>query len=284
MAATSPLEISGAPPSGIITLLTDFGNADGYVAAMKGVILSLNPAAQIVDLSHEIEAQNVIAAEWLWSTHFKYFPRGTVHVAIVDPGVGTARPALACTFAGHYFVAPDNGLLDFCASGNNIAVNLNRPEYWRREVSSTFHGRDIFAPVAAHLTLDVPLSGLGDPVAMVTRARRPACRIENDKLIGEIIYVDVFGNLISNISTDAFRQFTAHVTFRIHVAQSMFSQLQPAYGYVAAGEPVALLNSFERLEIGINQGNAAAQLDLKTGTAVIVERGDPVLHHAKSRT
>ncbi|MGH7490909.1 MAG: SAM hydrolase/SAM-dependent halogenase family protein [bacterium] len=283
MAQSAPQEIPVLPPSNIITLLTDFGNADGYVAAMKGVILSINPAAQPVDLSHEIEAQNITAAELLWSTHFKYFPRGTVHVAIVDPGVGTARSALACAFGGHYFVAPDNGLLDFCSRGNNAAVTINRPKYWRPEVSSTFHGRDIFAPVAAHLTLGVPLSSLGDPVVLVARAPQGTCRIENDKLIGEIIHIDRFGNLISNISYEEFWKFCDRRAFRVQVAQLTFSQLLPSYGYVAAGAPVALFNSFERLEIGINQGRAAAQLNLYTGTAVIVERGDAVLHHAKSR-
>ena len=284
MAAASPPETSGVPPSGIITLLTDFGNADGYVAAMKGVILCFNPSAQIVDLSHEIEAHNVTVAEWLWSTHFKYFPRGTVHVAIVDPGVGTARPAVACAFRGHYFVAPDNGLLDFCARGNDAAVTLNRPKYWRPEVSGTFHGRDVFAPVAAHLTLGVPLSSLGDPVELIVRTPRRLSRIENGRLIGEIIHVDRFGNLISNISYEEFVKFCAGRTFRVQVAQLAFSQVLPSYAYVAVGEPVALFNSFERLEFGVNRGRAATQFNLNTGTAVIVERGDAVPNHAKSRT
>lgn len=279
-------EISALPPSGIITLLTDFGNADGYVAAMKGVILSRYPRAQLVDVSHEIPAQAVVAAELLFSTHYTYFPRGTVHVAIVDPGVGTQRAALACIFAGHYFVAPDNGLLDFCTAGEGecLAVRLNRPEYWRPQVSRTFHGRDVFAPVAAQLALGTPLLSLGERFDLVARGLARSCQIEPGRLMGEIIYIDRFGNLISNISTAAFLSFCGPHPFLIRAGRLVFDRLQPSYGYVPAGAPVALFNSFERLEIGVNQGHAAAQFDFKTGTSIIVERGESIFNHAESRT
>ena len=261
------------PPSGVITLLTDFGNADGYVAAMKGVILTLNARACIVDLSHEIEPQNIAAAAFLLSVHYKFFPRGTVHVAIVDPGVGTARAAWACVFDGHYFVAPDNGLLDFCAAGEALAVKLTRPEYWRPELSHTFHGRDIFAPVAAHLTLGVPLLRLGERAQVAARHIASSCRIENEALVGEIIHCDRFGNLISNITSQDLQSFCGGQAIRIAIAGLRFERLLPSYGHVAAGQPVALLNSCDRLEIGVNQGHAAALFGLAAGAPILVTRG-----------
>jgi len=274
------------PPSGIITLLSDFGNADGYVAAMKGVMLSLNPHVRFVDLSHEIPPQHVFAAGLLLATHFAYFPRGTVHVAIVDPGVGTARAALACIFSGHYFVAPDNGLLDFCAehAAAYSAVNLSRSEYWRPVVSATFHGRDIFAPVAAHLTRGTPLSELGEPIQLELHGVLEAAEQEADRLIGKIVYIDHFGNLISNVSAAALTEFCGAQPYEIRVADLSFSRLHASYGHVGVGEAVALLNSFARLEISVNQGHAASRLNLQLGTPIIVTRGVSQRHHAKPRT
>lgn len=271
----SARELAAVPPSGIITLLTDFGNADGYVAAMKGVMLSLNPAATIIDLSHEIGAQNIAAGALLLAAHYQYFPRGTVHVAIVDPEVGTARTAVACAFDGHYFVAPDNGLLDFCCESRAglFAVKLNRPQYWRQVISNTFHGRDLFAPVAAHLTLGTPLSQLGERMPLAPRRRARKSRIENDALIGEVVYIDHFGNLISNISAEEFWNFCGGGPFQIRVAGLAFDRLHPSYGFAAPGAPLALLDSFARLEIGVNQGHAAKELGIALGAPIIIARG-----------
>ncbi len=277
-------EVSLVPPSGLITLLTDFGNADGYVAAMKGAILSINRNAGIVDLSHEIAPQDIAAAELLLPTHYKYFPRGTVHVAIVDPGVGTDRRALACAFDGHYFVAPDNGLLDFCAAGDHFAVALNQHEYWRQEVSHTFHGRDVFAPVAAHITLGVPLLRLGAQIALREHQPQKIPRLENGALAGEVIYIDWFGNAISNITAQEFWNFCGARAFQIKIAALTFERLLPAYGHAAVHEPVALIDSFERLEIGRNQGHAAQSFNLKIGMSIIVSRGATFFHHALSPT
>ncbi len=262
------------PPSGIITLLTDFGAADGYVAAMKGVILGIHRAAQIVDLTHEIAPQNIAAGAFLLSAQFKYFPPGTVHVAVVDPGVGTARKAIACYWEEHYFVAPENGLLDFCAEeGSCLAVHLTQREYWRAEVSNTFHGRDIFAPVAAHLAGGVPFGNLGMPIQLTPRLRASKCRVTSDTLMGEIIHCDRFGNLITNISNTEFENFVGKSSFAIQLKQICITAITPSYGYAAPGELVALFNSFDRLELGLVQGDARTSLAVAPGTSIIIKRG-----------
>ncbi len=262
------------PPSGIITLLTDFGNADGFVGAMKGVILDIHPHARIVDLTHEIAPQNIAAASFLLAAHFKYFPRGTVHLAVVDPGVGTARKALACYWREHYFIAPDNGLLDFCADDDScVAVALTRREYWLKEISNTFHGRDLFAPVAAHLASGVALLRLGERSELQTHGIAATPQATDDTLTGAIVYCDRYGNLISNISRSAFEAFVGKRGFAIHCQKISHDALVPAYGYAEPGAVVALFNSFERLEIGIAQGNAQTKFAIPLGTSIIIKRG-----------
>lgn len=261
-------------PSGIITLLTDFGTADGFVAAMKGVILGIHRAAQIVDLTHEIAPQNIAAGAFLLSAHFKYFSPGTVHVAVVDPGVGTARKALACYWQEHYFIAPDNGLLDFCAEdGLYSAMHLTRREYWRAEISNTFHGRDIFAPVAAHLAAGVPFSHLGIPIQLTPRLRARKCGVEGDTLIGEIVHSDRFGNLIANISKAEFENFVGKSSFAIRLKECNLTAITSSYGDAAPGELVALFNSFDRLELGLVQGDARTSLAVAPGASIIIKRG-----------
>ncbi len=263
-----------APPSGIITLLTDFGNADGFVGAMKGVILGIYPTARIVDLTHEIAPRNIAAGAFLLQAHFKYFPRGTVHVAVVDPGVGTPRKALAGYWREHYYVAPDNGLLDFCAEDETcVAVKLTRLEFWRQEVSHTFHGRDIFAPVAAHLAAGVALLQLGEPISFNKHGHAKPCYVKGDALIGEIVYADRFGNLISNLAQIDFKNFVGNGSFVIQCEHVRINAITPAYGYARPGELIALINSFDCLELGVAQGNAQTSLAIPLGTPMIIKRG-----------
>ncbi len=262
-------------PSGIVTLLTDFGTADGYVAAMKGVILSLARQATLIDLTHEVPPQQVEIGAFVLSAHFHYFPAGTVHLAVVDPGVGTARPAVACCHRNHYFVAPDNGLLDFCSRDPAcVAVRLTNREFWRSEISNTFHGRDVFAPVAAHLAAGVALEQLGEPTRLLPQRDQPAGRIAQDRLLGEVIYCDHFGNLITNISRAELAAFAGNSAISIQLGNRTFRSLHRSYAEVEAGAPVALINSFDLLEIGINQGNAMKQIPAARGTPVIIVRGD----------
>jgi hypothetical protein len=263
--------------SKIITLLTDFGLRDGYVAAMKGVMLAVYPAAQLVDLSHEVEPQNVQAGSFLLQTHFRYFPAGTVHLAVVDPGVGTERAALACYAGGHFFVAPDNGLLDFCLDfSDQQTVRLTRREFWRETISSTFHGRDIFAPVAAHLARGEPLLNLGGPFSLQRRLPPFACRIEGKVLHGRIAYVDRFGNLISNISQQRLQEFSQNQPVTVSLAGHLIGGLSKTYGDVPPEAPIALIGSFGFLEIAVSCGNAQLRFGAGCGTPVTIAAGQLV--------
>lgn len=263
--------------SGIITILTDFGQRDGYVAAMKGVMLSLHPAAQLVDLSHEVEPQNVYAGAFLLQTHFRYFPAGTVHVAVVDPGVGSARAALACSAGGHFFVAPDNGLLDFCLDLPDWqAVRLTQKEFWRATISPTFHGRDVFAPVAAHLAKGETVHRLGEPFTLHKRLSGFECRIENKTLHGHIVYSDRFGNLISNISAPRLHEFAQGQPITVWLAEHLIGGLSQTYADVPPHSPLALIGSFGFLEIGLNLGNAQTRFAARLGAPITVRRGQLV--------
>jgi S-adenosylmethionine hydrolase len=261
-------------PSGIITLLTDFGQRDGYVAAMKGVMLGLHPAATLIDLSHEVDPQNVQAGAFLLQTHFRYFPLGTVHVAVIDPGVGSERAALACYAGGHVFVAPDNGLLDFCLDfPDQQAVGLTQKKFWRETISSTFHGRDIFAPVAAHLSRGESLLNLGAPFELQRRLPALECRMEGKTLHGQIAYIDRFGNLITNISEPRLREFSQGQPVTIMLAGNLIGGLSQTYSDAPPHAPLALIGSFGFLEISVNFGNAQSRFNARLGAPVTVARG-----------
>jgi hypothetical protein len=258
--------------SGIITLLTDFGQRDGYVAAMKGVMLGLCPVAKLVDISHEVEPQNVPAGAFILEAHFRYFPAGTVHVAVVDPGVGSERAALACYAGGHFFVAPDNGLLDFCCDfSDSQAVRLTQKEFWRETISSTFHGRDIFAPVAAHLARGESLYHLGEPLVLQRKLPPRQCQIEEKILHGQVAYIDRFGNLISNISEQRLREFAKNQTVSVALAGHLIGSLRKTYAEVPPNVPIALIGSFGFLEIGVNRGNAQMHFGARRGTPIAIK-------------
>lgn len=264
-------------PSGIITLLTDFGQRDGYVAAMKGVMLGLHPAATLIDLSHEVDPQSVQAGAFLLQTHFRYFPFGTVHVAVVDPGVGGMRAALAAHAAGHFFVAPDNGLLDFCLDyPDQQTIRITEKKFWREEISSTFHGRDIFAPVAAHLCRGESLLNLGAPFELQRRLPALECRREGKTLHGQIAYIDRFGNLITNISEQRLREFSQSRPVTITLAGNLIGGLSESYSAAPPHAPLALIGSFGFLEISVNLGNAQTRFDARLGAPVTIARGQMI--------
>jgi hypothetical protein len=191
----------GAPRrSGVITLLTDFGLEDAYVGVVKGVLLGINPRARLVDLTHVVPPQDVRRAALLLEGAWRFFPRGTVHLAVVDPGVGGARRPIAVAAGGHYFVGPDNGLLGFCFDLPGArGVLLTAARYHRHPVSRTFHGRDVFGPVAAHCSRGVRLAALGPPVRDPVRLAWPAPRRRGRRVVGEVLLVDRFGNLLTNL-------------------------------------------------------------------------------------
>lgn len=263
--------------SGIITLLTDFGQGDGYVAAMKGVMLGIHSAVKLIDISHEVEPQNVPAGAFILEAHFRYFPAGTVHVAVIDPGVGSARAALACHAGGHFFVAPDNGLLDFCCDfSDSQTVRLTQKKFWRETISSTFHGRDIFAPVAAHLARGESLHNLGESFVLQRKLLPLPCQIEGKVLQGQIAYIDRFGNLISNISEQRLREFSQRQPVTVTLGGHLIGGLSKTYAEVPPHAPIALIGSFGFLEIGVNLGNAQLRFGARRGAPITVDLGQMV--------
>lgn len=199
----------------VITLTTDFGMTDAYVGIMKGVILGINPEASIVDICHTIQPQNVTQAAFVLSTAFPYFPQGTIHLVVVDPGVGTKRRAVILITHQALFVAPDNGVLSYVikeAEPRFEAITISNPRFWRSPVSFTFHGRDILAPVAAHLSLGVPPREFGDVIHSLSVFPRPQpYQGAEGELVGHIIHIDRFGNLITNKNGNAARMLKANI-------------------------------------------------------------------------
>jgi hypothetical protein len=250
----------------VITLTTDFGTADGYAGVMKGVILSIAPDIRVVDLSHEIAAQDVRAAEYLLSIATPFFPPGSIHLAVVDPGVGTQRrPLLVATQRAHY-VGPDNGLFTFAlAAPGAAAFVLDRPEFWLPSVSRTFHGRDVFAPVAAYLARGTLPHDLGSPIVdpvllKVVAPRRQA----NGPIIGSICHVDRFGNLITNVPG----AWVGEGRWYAEIAGRRIGQFGMTYADAAVGELLVLISSAATVEIAARDGNAAAQLGVGVGEVV----------------
>lgn len=252
--------------SSVITLTTDFGTGDPYVAAMKGVILKINPDAKVIDISHDIKPQNIYEAAYVLDSAWRYFPNGTVHVAVVDPGVGTERNALIVKTANAFFIAPDNGILTYVARDQFQAVNITNPRFWNHPVSPTFHGRDIFAPVAAHLSLGIPVSEFGEPVSSLVTLPRTEPYFERDgSLIGHVIHIDRFGNVITDINRDSVPENPT-----IHVSDHIIEKLSTSY---AEGSGLlALIGSDEKLEIAVKNGSAADSLNLQVGDEIMVKR------------
>jgi len=260
----------------LISLTTDFGAGSPYVAAMKGVILGINPAARLVDLSHDVPAQDVPHAAYLLAAAVPYFPASVLHVAVVDPGVGSARAVLYVEVDGHRLLVPDNGcwtLLVREGSPPPLVYRVSEPRFWRQPVSATFHGRDIFAPVAAHLSLGLAPQALGPPAAeWVVLPQRPP-RIEADRLAGEVEFMDHFGNLITNIPGPDFTALAGRPV-RIQVAGQDVPRRVRTYADAEPGSLVALVSSSGRLEIAVAQGSAARQLQARVGTEVTVTAQD----------
>ncbi|MCU0517828.1 MAG: SAM-dependent chlorinase/fluorinase [Oscillatoria sp. Prado101] len=258
------------PENRILTLLTDFGLSDIYVGAIKGAIAQINPSLAVVDLTHQIPPQNVAAGSFCLMSAAPYFPTGTVHVAVVDPGVGSHRRAIALETAAGLFVGPDNGLFTGVLSQNPAiaAVELTNRHYWRTPApSTTFHGRDIFAPAGAHLASGAPLEELGRPIdtAGLAQLPLPALMATDAGWAGCVQYIDRFGNLITNIpgSCVAGRSWEA-------IAGNLTIKSGQTYSDAPAGTPIALIGSSNWVEIAVSGGNAQSQLQLNWGEPVRV--------------
>lgn len=259
----------------IISLLTDFGLRDGNVGAMKGVILGIAPSARLVDLSHRIEPQDVRQAAWVLDRSAPYFPAGSIHLAVVDPGVGTERKPMAARIGAQYFVGPDNGLASRLIeraerAGETCAfVLLDRPERWLPSVSHVFHGRDIFAPVAAHLANGAALAALGSPFGDPVRLNLPRPETTADGLRGEVEHIDHFGNVRTNISRDDCAGWEpAAVRLGAHEVRG----LNRTFGESRTGELIALFGSHGDLILAEVNGNAASRMGAKVGEVVEVLR------------
>ena len=255
----------------IITLTTDFGLQDAYVGAMKGVILGIAPHAVIVDITHAVSPQDVRHAGFVLASAAPYFPPGTVHVAVVDPGVGTERRAVAVETRRARYVAPDNGILTLALQRDPAVriVHLTNERYWRPSVSPTFHGRDIFAPVAAHLACGVPIEALGTPVdAIVQLPLSQPERRPDGSIVGHVQHIDHFGNCVTDIPAE---WLPTGAAVRVEVAGNRIHGLAPTYAAVAPGEPVALIGSTGYLELAVREGSAAQRFGIAIGDAVVVQ-------------
>jgi hypothetical protein len=262
-------------PSGnpIITLLSDFGDSDPYVGSMKGVILSICPQAQIVDLVHNIAAHQIVNGAVALETAYAFFPAGAIHLAVVDPGVGSERRSIAAQ-AGHwYFVAPDNGLLTLIlkAHPDHKIVALEESAYHLPAVSRTFAGRDVFAPAAAYLGTGVPLEALGPPVFDPVLLDLPEPDFAEDCIAAHVIYVDHFGNCFCDLREVDFREWCQKRKpsgLLIGAGKVHLRKLSQSYSEVATGKPLAIFSSSGRLEVAVNQGSASEQLGLSVGHTV----------------
>lgn len=251
-----------------ITLLTDFGLKDPYVGIMKGIILTINPDVRIVDITHEVEPQDVREGAFLIEESYRYFEKGTIHVAVVDPTVGSERRPIIFMKDGYFFVGPDNGIFTLLYDDNVQVYAIENSRYMRREISFTFHGRDIFAPVAAHLASGVQLSAFGSEVQDPVLIPGIYPVIEKHFLKGEVIRFDRFGNAITNIAQTVIDDFTKQKACTIHFRGMSFRKIQKSY---YEGEVVCLIGSSGCLEFGYFKGNLRDKLGVKKGDQVMIK-------------
>ena len=262
----------GLEPCGRITLLTDFGLKDHFVGVMKGVIANIAPQAMITDISHQVRPQNIFEGANLLSQALDWFPPGTIHVAVIDPGVGTDRHAIAARIGDHFFVAPDNGLLTLCIQQAALAgaaieiFKLTQSQFWLPTPGSTFHGRDIFSPVAAHLTNGIPLEKFGEPIDKIIELEVTVPQQTATGWQAEVGMIDVFGNLITNIDADQINEHRDYL--KIKIKNTIIDGITRAYGEKPPGSIIAIVDSTDNLAISIVNGNAAQTLGVEIGTPV----------------
>jgi S-adenosyl-L-methionine hydrolase (adenosine-forming) len=257
----------------VVALLTDFGLSDHYVGTMKGVVLGLCPEAALVDLTHDIPPHDITAGSLELAAAFRYFPSGTVFLAVVDPGVGTTRRAIAAEAGGYRFVGPDNGLLAPALDAHRTvsAVELNRPQYAASVLSRTFEGRDRFAPAAGWLASGVTLEELGDRVAGWTRLPLPQPLVTDGRIEGEVCRVDRFGNLVTNLRReDVDRMRAASAALIVEIGASGVLPLVATYAEVLVGDACALVGSTGHVEVSVNGASAARRFGLGRGARVVV--------------
>lgn len=257
----------------LISLLTDFGVRDTYAASLKGIILQICPTARIIDITHLVPPQDVAAGAYLLKTVYRDFPHGTIFLAVVDPGVGSSRHALAIKTPDYIFVGPDNGIFSWIVGEEPLfeARRLDNPKYWRSEVSHTFHGRDIFAPVAAHLARGVPIQLLGPPCTPLVL---PSAAIQEtpEELIGAVIHIDHFGNAITNITRQALERFAGKGRITVHIKNATIHGTVKTYADGSPGALCALIGSSDFLEVALVEGSAVSAYGISKGDPITVRK------------
>jgi S-adenosyl-L-methionine hydrolase (adenosine-forming) len=255
----------------IITLLTDFGSKDHHVGAMRGVILGINPHATIVDISHYISPHNIVEGAFLLSNVYTYFPSGTIHLAVVDPGVGSKRKPILVKGENFFFIGPDNGLfgLIYDQLKKFSVYELTNTHFFLKTVSATFQGRDIFAPVAAYLSRGVSPLEMGKETKNFQRLSLPQPILEKKKIRGKVMYIDNFGNLITNITVNHLKNLEKPPS-KIKIRENVISGLSKNYQEVKKGTLLAIMGSSNFLEISVREGNAQKKLKSKEGDEIKV--------------
>ncbi len=256
----------------IITITTDFGIKDPYVGAMKGAILTINPGAEVVDISHLVSPQNILEGAMILEQAYSYFPKSTIHIGVIDPGVGGARRPILIETERYLFIGPDNGLFTPILTKEEIigTIHITNKKYFHRGVSSTFHGRDVFAPVAAHLSLGEEPGSFGERIDDPLLLDIPEPALKEGTIEGEVILVDSFGNLITNIDAGDIPRLPVEGTIEVTIKEARIHGLSKTYGTGTKGRPIALIGSTNRLEIACNMGSASELLKAAAGERVEV--------------
>jgi S-adenosylmethionine hydrolase len=257
----------------IITLLTDFGTRDHYVASMKGTILNINPQCTLVDITHDIKSHDIEEGAFILANAYSFFPKGTIHLCVVDPGVGGLRKPILAVTTNYFFVGPDNGLFTLALEKEKVkqVVVLIHHKYFLSRVSTTFHGRDLFAPVVGHLSLGVKPNVFGNEVHSWTKLIFQKPKVEGMKLVGEILHIDAFGNLISNIDEEHLFHFLKKKdNFVIRAGTETIRGLKEGYWQGKKNEVMALVGSGGFLEISVREGSAQKKLKVKKGDPVTI--------------
>ena len=254
--------------------MTDFGIKDNFVGVMKAVCLKINNRLNLVDITHQVTSQDILGAALLLKSSYRFFAPNSIFLTVVDPGVGSSRKALAIQTKNYFFVGPDNGILSLaaCADGIKKIVELKNKKFFLKGVSHTFHGRDIFAPVAAYLSLGKGIDAFGKRQDSLKKIALPMPLVKKDQLIGEVVYIDKFGNLVTNIDEAQFNRFIGNNSAQLSIKGRHIKTLAKSYADVRPGRPVMIFGSFGLLEISLSYACAQKILGAKKGTVVSLSR------------
>lgn len=253
-----------------VALLTDFGLSDNFVGVIKGVILKINPKLSLVDISHQVSPHDIVQAAFLLRNSYKYFPQGTIFLAVVDPGVGSKQHPIIIRSKNYFFVGPNNGCLSLAAEEDGIRkiVAIENKRYFLKPISHTFHGRDIFAPAAGHLSCQRRLNSFGETLSVIKHLDIAKPKASKGILKGEVVYIDRFGNLVTNIGEALFRRTTRNKRFKIKIKDIEIGSVVSSYQAVQEGKPLAIFGSFGLLEISLNKASAKRLLGVAKGDSV----------------